>query len=130
MGSFIQFLLLFAQFYIPLTAAYWALFGGNDASHENIHLMAESAVKTGFVQTKKVTHGNTTHLTLAREVDIFYLSSLSEIVSCHFSACLFIVFYSHPMVPLKAAITSKWPLLSCARFTCDLLSLIAKGLRN
>ena len=83
--SFIQFLLLFAQFYIPLTATYWALFGGND---DNLRLMAETAARTGMLPTKNVTQGNFTYITIESDLDIFYLSSLSETVSYHSSSSI------------------------------------------
>ena len=78
--SFVQFLLLFLQLFIPLLAAHWAMFGGND---DNVELIARRMIandahlynETGF--TYKNISGIMTH-SLNEEVQ-FYLVSLPQV---------------------------------------------------
>ena len=75
--SFIQFLLLFIQLYIPLVAAYWALFGNNE---ENVRLIAET-VANSTVIPYKVTYVNVSGVMTPTldESFIFTLSTLSQL---------------------------------------------------
>ena len=78
MESFIQFLLLFVQLYIPLTAAYWALFGGNE---DNLRLIAESENMLGrsFMVHEKNDSGQM--VWALNEEEKFRLTDLSQMVS-------------------------------------------------